>query len=232
MGHKKKNEGGNVLFLILVAVALFAALSYIVMSSSRSGSGSVSRETAHLEASNYLQYGVEIRVGIQRMQISNNVPDWQFDLWSPLNPTWANGSCLTNRCKLFHPEGGAAVRRLMPVDTSAAGATPGMDTLRFYAAGVRDVGTSEPDLLMHHSYLTKKACQIINQKMGVFPTDEIDPPVDSLGTSVAYWNDLTAFPTTTKEFGGASNTMLAGKTDFCFQHTGGAYIYMKVILER
>lgn len=49
-------RSGNVLFLILIAVALFAALSYVVAHSGRSSAGSTSRELAKLQAAQILGY--------------------------------------------------------------------------------------------------------------------------------------------------------------------------------
>lgn len=68
-------ENGNVLFLILIAVALFAALSYAVTQSSRSSSSDASRENARLIASNFMSLFSQIDSAVTRLQISNGCTD-------------------------------------------------------------------------------------------------------------------------------------------------------------
>ena len=50
-----RKESGNVLFLILIAVALFAALSYAATKSNQSGTN-VTKERTQTEAAQILQY--------------------------------------------------------------------------------------------------------------------------------------------------------------------------------
>ena len=70
MTHNQKNlERGNVLFLILIAVALFAALSYAVTQSSRSGGGDATDETNAVNAASITQYPTGVRTAILRMTI-------------------------------------------------------------------------------------------------------------------------------------------------------------------
>ena len=75
----KREERGNALFLILIAVALFAALSYAVTTSGR-GSGTIEREQALITASQITQYPAAIRTAVTRMVITGTqVGNIDFD---------------------------------------------------------------------------------------------------------------------------------------------------------
>ena len=82
-----KVEKGNALFLILIAVALFAALSYAVTSSGRGGSG-IDKEQASILAAQITQYGASVAVAVQRIKTINGTQDtmfeWQNDVYETL----------------------------------------------------------------------------------------------------------------------------------------------------
>ncbi len=103
---------GNALFLILIAVALFAALSYAVTQSGRGG-GSIDREQMTLSASQMMDYGAIMQQTIQRLRILNGCTenDISFER-SPFDgvtdPDYVNSvSTVTDfSCHVFHPNGG------------------------------------------------------------------------------------------------------------------------------
>lgn len=104
-----QKNAGNALFLILIAVALFAALSYVVAHSERSGSGSVTREKAKLQAAQILGYFTSLRQATNRLLISDcteydlSFEDSQFSYdYAYAFP----GPVAQDKCKVFHPNGG------------------------------------------------------------------------------------------------------------------------------
>lgn len=95
-------QRGNVLFLILIAVALFAALSYAVTQSGR-GSGSTDKERALIEAAKAVQYASALRTAAVRMILmGTNVDNIQFGT----NDAGGVIPCTSGADCLFAPEGG------------------------------------------------------------------------------------------------------------------------------
>ncbi len=103
--NKSMKQAGNVLFLILLAVALFAALSYAVTQSSRSGGKNASDEKARLVVAEILNYENAIRMAAQRIRMRGDycephsvVPPDMVDRSSSCGNSYDG--------MIFHPEGG------------------------------------------------------------------------------------------------------------------------------
>lgn len=106
-----KHQTGNILFLILIAVALFAALSYAITSSSRTGQSTISKDKAKLAASQILQYGAKIEQTISKLRLINGCTDTQISFerapFDSSDPYYVNPLAPPDfRCHIFHPNGG------------------------------------------------------------------------------------------------------------------------------
>jgi hypothetical protein len=113
MNYSNSNKG-NILFLILIAVALFAALSYAITGSSRSGSNTISKDKAKLAASHILSWTAKFDKAVQRMMIIDGVKPYELSFRSNqkryngtfANNTYNNVRCSGTKCRVFHPDGG------------------------------------------------------------------------------------------------------------------------------
>lgn len=110
-----REEKGNVLFLILIAVALFAALSYAVTQSTRSGGSSTEREQSILSSAAMTQYPTALRTAIIRMVLGGiDVTQLEFnppsDFVSLTDPTQG----------VFNSTGGGALFQQAPADLLVA----------------------------------------------------------------------------------------------------------------
>jgi hypothetical protein len=93
---KKSKQNGNVLFFILIAVALFAALSYAVSNGMRGGGNTITKEQAKIAAGDILRSMEAIRKGYAYLMNEGcSIDDIEFD-----NPATTN---LT--CQISHPQG-------------------------------------------------------------------------------------------------------------------------------
>lgn len=240
-----KKETGNALFLILIAVALFAALSYAVTQSGRGGGG-IDREKAELIASQIVQYGTSISTAINRM-ILRGIPIEHIAFESPLiidmngneyYPAGYNPNCLTQDCQVFAPEGGGQSVTIFtegmrdPANTPAF--RPGLP--RLVTRPIKGIGTDELELLFHISGLSRHTCQAINRGLGIAPPDGVPPVEVDTGIGTSYNG---SFPTYGGIAIGDNAPELVGQSAFCLQRDPslsstdpGHFIYYQVIVPR
>ena len=98
------DQKGNALFLILVAVVLFAALSYAITQSDRGG-GDASAEANLVKSTTPIQYASSIATAISRLQLRGvSVDDINFV--PPYKPAFNDPQYIPGN--VFHPDGGGA----------------------------------------------------------------------------------------------------------------------------
>lgn len=233
------SERGNALFLILIAVALFAALSYAVTQSGR-GSGTIDRETSMIAAGQITQYPASLRTAVTRMVITG------------ISASYVDFTTGTGAAKVFDSQGGGAVFQVPPagiggsVATGASGEGQAMlgaqtintwgykdilnATLGYYVFGVgTDTAVSGREMLAYLRDLSLPVCQQILK--GLSDASYTTPVTQA--TAVVYSTasgDGAIGPGVTL---GNANTFGAypGKAFACFKN-GTVYDYYHALYEQ
>lgn len=155
-------ERGNALFLILIAVILFAALSYAITQSNRSG-GDSGRETNLVTSTTVTQYPNAVKSAVDRMLLRGIVP-FDLDYMPPTDPAF-NTAPVTN--KVFHPNGGGATWQNVDPNTvtlDASGVPEGQWWFVPYKV-VGGVGTGDPEHVAVLTHVRKAICEQIDKAL-------------------------------------------------------------------
>lgn len=232
--NERRSERGNVLFLILIAVALFAALSYAVTQSTRSGGGDASKETNLVNAAGITQYPASIKTAITRMIISSSVdPDkLLFDTPSTFDDLDDDDK---KARAVFYPTGGGASYVEAPASVMETPGTAG--TWHFNMQNqVLNIGKSDDsgvtidnaDVIAFLPNVKKAVCDSIHTKLGL-PLSYSQPSVVNI-TFDMFEATTTAAPTGT--IGAETSDPLLGQPQGCFLTSAGKYVYYQVVAER
>ena len=174
---RRGGESGNVLFLILIAVALFAALSYAVTQSTRSGAGDTASETNLISSAQLTQYPAGVRTSVVRMIIGGvAIEELLFNDPSDFS-TIINTDDLRERA-VFHPNGGNATYQLAPSDVVT---TDNANGVWYYNAevqiqniGITDSGAAGNDIIGFLPDVTLGICRRMNDELGIEVSDSPD----------------------------------------------------------
>lgn len=219
------NERGNVLVLILVAVALFAALSFTVADIMRTGDPQmIGDQQAYLFADEILDYSRAMRQTVQGLRI-DGCGDTDISFENPVESGYVNGT--NTNCQVFHPDGGG-LKWVSPQANFNDGS-------EWYITGSRrvvDIGTTS-HLILILPNIRKVICQKINERTEIGDKDA-DPPTE-LGYVFGF-----KFTGTYLSGGGfgddAGGADLRGKPIGCFQSTSNptanSYHFYQVLYGR
>lgn len=243
----RNGERGNVLFLILIAVALFAALSYAVTQSTRSGSGDASGETNLINSAQLAQYPAGVRTSVVRMIIGGTSVD-QIGFDAP-----ADFSTVSDlKYNVFHPTGGGAVYQVAPKDVlSATPSTSGrwVYSSKFQINGVGSTtdGSTKSlgnDIIAFLPGVAQNVCRKLNDELGIVATggqsDGI--PASTLSAAPVLADSMAEdIPSASLGIPDAEPTGiiagdLLGQPFGCFRQgaigVGANYVYYHVLVER
>jgi len=232
---RPSRESGSALIYILIAIALFAALSYAVAQMMRGGDGTTNEELRRLQATEILQFGRSLRTAVQGMEI-DGIADTEISFETAAVAGYANGGCGGNECKIFSPAGGG-MNYSAPVaadwldQSQVAGANFGQWVFSGDNA-VANVGTAAPDLLVMLPWVTRSLCTEINDLLSVTNPGGI-PPQDNGNADVS--TKFTGTYTASQSIGGG-DPEIEGQRAGCFEGAGapaaGTYHFFQVLIAR
>jgi len=226
-------NNGNALFLILIAVALFAALSYAVTNSGR-GSGGVDKEEASLLASRLMNLTSPINQELQKKNILYGIPYYAFDYSGESMILSRNNNCTNNDCRLFVNNGGLPELPSQQSlrDTFGADDWSSSTRLLIYIAYayVKDVGSSAPDVLLVIEGIDDAICAEINAhgQAGRTPVR-----MGFSGQLAKITGPVSDFPPPNSVVIGEADFSgrLAGETQGCFERQGTSDNYYYLVLK-
>lgn len=243
MRHSTNTRSGSAFFIILLAIAMFAGLSYAVMNGSRVSQANLTSEQSRAAATEIIAYATTLQKTVQTMRL-RGVTETQFDFSNSVykklnttNITTANSSCASDACRVFNINGGRANPQIASALTTVN--QDGWPTTNWISghAGFRvlrieGIGTAAPDLVMLFPFLNAQVCMKINSILGITNPSN-SPPVDNEGTNSNYTGNIASFPNPAGYGLGDASSEIIGKSMFCVDNgsSTGNYFYA-VLLAR
>jgi hypothetical protein len=174
----RPREKGNVLFIILIAVVLFGALSYAVTRTGRF-SQTVMTEEDDLAAADLISYATSVKQAIIKLKMVNGCADTEISFANTVyksttgttsSPESNYPSAPTNkRCHIFDQAGAAMspviMDKLAIPNQTFGGLRTGHASLNI--ANVPSLGTSESDLLLAFPHIKRSVCLSILKKLNM-----------------------------------------------------------------
>ncbi len=192
------NNSGNVLFIILIAVALFGALGYAISSSMRGNGSGVSDEKDKLDAAQIVQECAELRNTTMRFMFTG-IADSSITVNTGSGAT--TSPCRTGSTCLFSKTGGQAIIPIPPQVKGSSNAKFNLAPTQtvYYYYNISDAAyltgyMSNKSLVIFEAFpLSKSLCEQINRALGRDPTPTSNATSDPNFRDACYINSNNSY---------------------------------------
>jgi hypothetical protein len=234
-------QSGNVFFIILIAIFMFAALSFAVSEGSKSVSvQSLTDDQAKLIAQEIISYGDTLSRTVQALKLrgcSDTQMGFENTVWKNLGGVLAHpvGHNPNSRseCQVFGSAGGKASTYTVPenksfMPTNNSHPLPGHGIV--FPIQIVNVGTANPELVLVLHYIDKNVCKAINRLLSISNNDIV--PADDWSGSLPFVGSYASFGQI-----GEQDALLVGKRAGCIKWLGSGYgdndlNYFQVLIAR
>jgi len=172
--QKTQTESGNALIYVLIAIALFAALSFtLARQTDTSETGTLSDDRAELYATQMISYSAQIKLAIDQMLFTGaNIG--ALDFTDPSDAAFNSGTQKDRSNRVFHPEGGGVIKgRLDAMAVSESGTDPEAGWYLGRFNSVEWTASAADDVILVAYQIREEVCAKINEKINgssVIPT--------------------------------------------------------------
>lgn len=217
-----KSQSGNILLYVLIAIVLFAALSFLLSRQQDSDSvvGSLDEGKARLRAEDLMNYATTMRTAIENMVVMQNVLPTELNF---VKPGAVGYDTAPHTAKPYHPVGGG-ISQFSNKDEYFLSGSAKRGWVVQQGTNVAWTQTSGSDVVFTFLDVEESVCREINKRL--YKNTSI--PTTTVNTSAVFINgggDDADFTTT-------DCPTCNQRTSFCIKDNAGVNAFYTVVLAR
>lgn len=213
-GNAPAREAGNAMIYVLIVIALFAALAFLLARQSGGTAGSsLSANQVEIDATQILQTAMQVKQAVDAMTYSGSTVD-TLDFRLPSDTGYDTPP---NGQKVFHPDGGGVVLPRLPDDAVVASTDPPPGWYLGRFNNVEWTPTAATEVVLAAYNIAKPVCTRLDQKITGSSTIPVSSaPLRNLLVSA------TRHSGTNQDFTSAVCPGCKSQPELCVQEPGGA----------
>ncbi|NCT40130.1 MAG: hypothetical protein GW778_00505 [Alphaproteobacteria bacterium] len=216
-------QSGNVLFYILIAVALLAALSFAVSNSGQGRNDMISEERARLVAAEILEYADIVSTAVSQTKL-RGYSDTEISFENSKIAGYTNANCTDDICKIFSLSGGA-INYAVPNSLTTNASNP--EWIFSANQDIFGTNTTDGDLAIYLNNIRPEICKQINGLLNI--TTISDYPEDA---STLVLNKFTG-SFASNDAPNDEDTSIESQNTGCVNLTASnTYLFYKVLISR